>query len=61
MNNRLRIALLWPIIVFLFLIGWSLYWVGHQQPKRVFPAVTGDACLERHRAAVRQEMLEEVA
>lgn len=30
-GNRLVAALLSPILIFIFMVGWSLYWIG--QPK----------------------------
>lgn len=30
-RNRIITILLLPIIVFVFIIGWALYWVGKQQ------------------------------
>jgi hypothetical protein len=33
-RNRAIVALLLPAIVFLWIIGWSLYWIGHQQDKK---------------------------
>ncbi|MCW4046547.1 MAG: hypothetical protein NWE99_03170 [Candidatus Bathyarchaeota archaeon] len=49
MRSRKRIVtiLLLPIIVFVFIVGWALYWVGKQQdsnrePSRVNTAKDAD-------------------
>jgi hypothetical protein len=30
-RNKAIIVLLLPAIIFLWIIGWSLYWIGHQK------------------------------
>ena len=30
-RNRLIVALLMPAVIFLWVVGWSLYWIGHQR------------------------------
>jgi len=30
MRNRILVVMLFPAIVFLWLIGWSLFWIGSQ-------------------------------
>jgi hypothetical protein len=33
-RNRAFIAILLPAIIFLWIVGWSLYWIGHQRESR---------------------------
>jgi hypothetical protein len=33
-RNRLVVALMLPELVFAWLVGWSLYWIGHQRENR---------------------------
>jgi lipopolysaccharide export system protein LptC len=33
-RNRAITALLFPAVIFLFLIGWSLYWIGLQKRRQ---------------------------
>lgn len=33
-RNRLLVAILLPAVVFLWIIGWSLYWIGHHRDNR---------------------------
>jgi hypothetical protein len=33
-RNKAIIALLLPAIIFLWIVGWSLYWIGHQKEPR---------------------------
>ena len=48
MNNRLLKLLLLPAWIAFFLVGWSLFWIGHQRESRArLPAVTGSPCLSR--------------
>jgi hypothetical protein len=38
-RNKAIIVLLLPAIIFLWIIGWSLYWIGHQkEPREVQPS-----------------------
>jgi len=30
-RNRLVVALMLPALIFAWLVGWSLYWIGHQR------------------------------
>jgi flagellar basal body-associated protein FliL len=30
-RNKAIIAVLLPAIIFLWIVGWSLYWIGHQK------------------------------
>ena len=49
MRNRIITILLFPVIAFLFMIGWILYWVGKQkintkeEPQRNSNSVVKDA------------------
>jgi len=36
-RNKLVIALFLPGIVFLWLVGWSLYWIGRQKESQKTP------------------------
>jgi len=37
-RNRAIIVLLLPAIIFLWIVGWSLYWIGHQkEPRKAQP------------------------
>jgi lipopolysaccharide export system protein LptC len=36
-RNRAITALLFPAVIFLFLIGWSLYWIGLQKQQHKAP------------------------
>jgi flagellar basal body-associated protein FliL len=31
LRNRIITILLLPIVIFVFIIGWALYWIGKQQ------------------------------
>ena len=33
-RNKAVIVLLLPAIIFLWIVGWSLYWIGHQKETR---------------------------
>jgi hypothetical protein len=36
-HNKLKVALLSPMLIITFIIGWSLYWIGqtrHTQPQK---------------------------
>ena len=33
MRNRIITILLFPVIAFIFMIGWILYWIGKHQTK----------------------------
>lgn len=33
-RNKAIIAVLLPAIIFLWIVGWSLYWIGHQKKPR---------------------------
>ena len=33
-RNRIIIAVFLPAIIFLWVIGWGLYWIGHQKEQR---------------------------
>jgi flagellar basal body-associated protein FliL len=33
-RNKAVIALLLPVIIFLWIVGWSLYWIGRQKESR---------------------------
>ena len=38
-RNKAIVVLLLPAIIFLWIIGWSLYWIGHQkEPRKVQPS-----------------------
>lgn len=38
-RNKAVIFLLLPAIIFLWIIGWSLYWIGHQkEPRKAQPS-----------------------
>lgn len=38
-RNKAIIVLLLPAIIFLWIIGWSLYWIGHQkEPRQAQPS-----------------------
>jgi hypothetical protein len=38
-RNKAIIVLLLPAIIFLWIIGWSLYWIGHQkEPRKAQPS-----------------------
>jgi Tfp pilus assembly protein PilO len=39
-RNRALVALLLPAIIFLWIVGWSLYWIGHQQERKQKPQHT---------------------
>jgi len=43
-RNRLVVALLLPALVLVWLVGWSMYWLGHQREdkKRTKPAPKKD-------------------
>jgi hypothetical protein len=43
-RNRLVVALLLPALVLVWLVGWSMYWLGHQREdkKRTEPAPEKD-------------------
>jgi hypothetical protein len=47
-KNRVVLLFLLPAIIFLWIVGWSLYWIAHQ-PSPKWPQVMGDACMERFR------------
>lgn len=32
-RNKVLILLLLPAVVFIWMIGWSLYWIGHQKER----------------------------
>lgn len=31
MRNRILVVMLFPVIIFLWLMGWSLFWIGSQR------------------------------
>jgi len=31
MRNRILVVMLFPVIIFLWLTGWSLFWIGSQR------------------------------
>jgi hypothetical protein len=33
-RNRAVIALLLPVIIFLWIVGWGLFWIGYQKESR---------------------------
>jgi hypothetical protein len=33
-RNRAVVAVLLPAIIFIWVVGWSLYWIGHQRESR---------------------------
>ncbi len=33
-RNKAIIVLLLPAIIFVWIVGWSLYWIGHQKESR---------------------------
>lgn len=33
-RNRVIVAVLLPAVIFLWIVGWSLYWIGHQKESR---------------------------
>jgi len=33
-RNKAIIIVLLPAIIFLWMVGWSLYWIGHQKESR---------------------------
>jgi hypothetical protein len=38
-RNKAIVVLLLPAIIFLWIIGWSLYWIGHQkEPRQAQPS-----------------------
>ena len=36
-RNRAVVALLMPAIIFIWLVGWGLYWIGHQREDKQVP------------------------
>lgn len=51
-RNRVMLLLLLPVVLFLWFVGWALYWIGSKQEPRK-PAVTG-ACFQRHRVEAKE-------
>jgi len=37
-RSRAIVALLMPAVIFLWIIGWSLYWIGHQRDGKRAPS-----------------------
>jgi hypothetical protein len=38
-RNKAIIVLLFPAIIFLWIVGWGLYWIGHQkEPQKAQPS-----------------------
>lgn len=33
-QNKLKLVLLAPICAIVFIVGWSLYWIGQSKPKQ---------------------------
>jgi len=36
-RNKVITVLFFPAIIFLWIVGWSLYWIGHQKESRKPP------------------------
>jgi hypothetical protein len=36
-RNRVFVVLLMPAVIFLWVVGWSLYWIGHQRDDKRAP------------------------
>lgn len=45
-RNKLVVALLLPALVLIWLVGWSLYWVGHQKEAKPKPRPRQNANIE---------------
>jgi hypothetical protein len=58
-RNKALMALLFPIVIVLFLIGWSLSWIGFQKQPRKTPIETGKDNV--HMGAMVLEELPEIA
>ena len=43
-RNRLVVALMLPALIFVWLVGWSMYWLGHKREdkRRTKPAPKED-------------------
>jgi len=54
MRNRVVVITLLPVIIFLWIIGWSLFWIGSQNKSQ-----ENRAAAERDRISMTIEMYQE--